>query len=319
MNEKAALHTIFGAGQIGLGLAQSLLAKGLRVRLVRRSPAGQGQPNLEWAIGDATDLVFARAACRGASVVYNCTNPAAYHRWAELLPPLARSIRKAAAHEDARLVVLDNVYMYGPKHQGELRENTPMEPTSDKGKLRKMLSEELFEAHARGEVRATSGRASDYFGLQAVNSVVSNPRNLQRIAAGKRVEVLGDPDRLHSYSYIPDVVEGLTTLGLHPEADGRAWHLPVSFQGSTREFLQGFASCFGHEVVKVRAIPSWLVRSAGVFVPTARALAEMMDQWTADFVVRDEDFCEHFGVVATPSPQAIEATMRALRSESRAA
>ena len=38
--------------------------------------------------------------------------------------------------------------------------------------------------------------------------------------------MLGDPDQPHSYTYIPDIGEGLAVLGEHPDAAGQVWHLP---------------------------------------------------------------------------------------------
>ena len=44
--------------------------------------------------------------------------------------------------------------------------------------------------------------------------------------AGKTASVLGDLDQPHTYSYIPDIGEGLAVLGEHPDAPGEVWHLP---------------------------------------------------------------------------------------------
>src|SRR5271165_6112972 len=104
------LHVIFGAGQIGTLLARELLARGVRVRLVRRGTAGTAAPGLEWARADVTDAAQADTAADGAAVVYDCTNPAQYHRWDELLPPLKRGVLGAAVRAGARLVVLDCLY-----------------------------------------------------------------------------------------------------------------------------------------------------------------------------------------------------------------
>ncbi len=49
------LHVIFGAGQIGTRLAEELLARGHRVRMVRRGQPGRPIPGLEWRRADITD------------------------------------------------------------------------------------------------------------------------------------------------------------------------------------------------------------------------------------------------------------------------
>ena len=73
MNNANALHVIFGTGQIGTRIAQRLVARGHRVRMVSRSakaPAG-----IEAVAGDARDTAFAIEAARGAAVVYDTLNP----------------------------------------------------------------------------------------------------------------------------------------------------------------------------------------------------------------------------------------------------
>jgi hypothetical protein len=55
----------------------------------------------------------ARAAAKGASVIYQCLN-APYPRWPELFPPLQHGVLAAAEGSGALLVSLENLYGYGP-------------------------------------------------------------------------------------------------------------------------------------------------------------------------------------------------------------
>lgn len=307
------LHVIFGAGQIAPLLAQELLARGRRVRMVRRGEPGK-LPGVEWARADATDLAAASGAARGAAVVYDCTNPAHYHRWEELLPPLKRGVREAAARAGARLVVLDCLYMYGRPERAPFDEDAPLNPCSRKGELRAMLARELFEAHARGEVRATSGRASDYFGPNVPTAVLGE-QLAARLAAGKAVRVWGDPDQAHSYSYGPDVARGLAVLGAHPEADGRAWHLPVAWQGTTRGLVEAVAAALG-KPGRISAVPDWLLRALGLVIPVAGAVAEMTYQWKVPYQLDDRRFRAAFGVEPTPADRAVAETAAWISSRS---
>src|SRR5688572_28001702 len=74
----APLHVVLGAGQVGARVADLLLARGDRVRVVRRGEPGAARPGLEWARADLGDPAAAAAACRGAAVLYDCTNPPGY-------------------------------------------------------------------------------------------------------------------------------------------------------------------------------------------------------------------------------------------------
>ncbi|MCC6875775.1 MAG: NAD(P)H-binding protein [Sandaracinaceae bacterium] len=306
-------HVIFGAGQIGPLLAGELIARGKRVRIVRRGAPSTTAPGLEWMRGDVRDEAFAREAARGAAVVYNCVNPSDYSTWARELRPLFRGVMRAARSAGARLVVLDNLYMYGPTKGEPMRESTPMRPSALKSNLRAQLATELFEAHDKGLLTATSGRASDYFGKGTSEMSLLGAPALAKLAAGKSLDVAGDPDLVHAFSYAPDVAKGLAILGTSEESWGRPWHLPVSWQGTTRELVALHARALGARA-KLRVAPKWLLEIAGVFVPTAGALVEMLYQWDAPFVVDDSAFRARFGVEATPPEQAVRETVETFRA-----
>src|SRR5689334_16483219 len=96
MTAGTQLHVVFGAsGGIGQAVARELAAQGKRVRAVNHS----GRADLPSAVAvmraDATDPASARAACEGASVVYNCAN-APYAEWAAKFPPIMAGLIEAA-------------------------------------------------------------------------------------------------------------------------------------------------------------------------------------------------------------------------------
>jgi len=295
---KPQSHAIFGAGQVGHKLAQLLVSRGHHVRLIRRSASGEAAANLTWMRGDAGDRQFADEACRGADVVYNCANPSSYARWDGILQPLCTSIREAAGRAGARLVVLDNLYMYGRPASSPFDESTPMNPCSHKGEIRAQLARELMDAHARGDVRATSGRASDYISPDTMRAIVFNQRLFARLAAGKPVELFGDPDLPRSYNYVGDVARHLAVLGSDPRADGRVWHLPPANHGSTRALVDDFAAALGVNARR-RRVPKWLIRIAGLFSADIRAAREMMYQWEIPYAIDDTAFRNTFGVGAS--------------------
>ena len=158
------MHVIFGAGQVGTPLAMKLIEQGQRVRVVRRSH-GEIAPGAELVPGDALDPGFCARACEGANVVYHCMNPAYESAlWARVVPRTMENLIAAAGGAGARLVVLDNLYMLGRTGGRPMNEDTPMNPCSRKGEIRARAAERLFAAHAKGDVRAVCGRASDYYG-----------------------------------------------------------------------------------------------------------------------------------------------------------
>ncbi len=309
MTERNEVHTIIGAGQVGTQLARLLAAEGHQVRLVRRGAPGDAIPGVTWMQGDATDAAFMDGACAGATTVYNTSNPPDYAGWDGVIQPLYRSIWKAAGRAGARLVQLDNLYMYGRPEVSPFDESTPERPCSKKGEIRKALSDELRAMHERGEVDMVILRASDYFGPETPLSMVLRPENIEVIRKGGTVSLFGDPDQPHGYTYTPDVARALAILGTTDEAaTGRVWFAPTTWTGTSRGMIEAAAEAMGTRV-RVRRIPNFVLRAAGLFMPLMAALAEMVYQFELPYVVDDSDFCETFGVEPTPLDEALAATL----------
>jgi nucleoside-diphosphate-sugar epimerase len=316
----APLHVIAGAGQIGPMVAHRLLARGLRVRMIRRGRFDTILDGVETVAADVSDPAAAAEVMRGASVVYHCANPR-YHRWPAELLPLARGIVAGTAAAGARLVALDNLYMYGVPADGRLTEATPVAPRSKKGALRARAAEEMLAAHARGDAPVAIARAADFFGPGCATSMFGD-RFWTRLLAGRAVEILGDPDQPRSYSYTEDVADGLVALGLAGDAAfGRVWHLPAPPPETTRAWVERFARAVG-VVPRMTRLSRVVLRIAGVFLPEARELPEMLYQWNAPFILDDAQFRAAYGATHTPIDAAVAATVawaRAAHGGARAA
>jgi nucleoside-diphosphate-sugar epimerase len=299
----AELHVVFGAGQVGLPLAERLVVAGKRVRIAKRT-TGHLPPGCELAVGDAADRAFCTEAARGASVVYHCMNPPYDTRiWAETIPRYMDNLIAASARSSARLVVLDNVYMLGQTRGRALDEDTPMNPCSRKGEIRARAAARLFEAHKRGDVVATSGRASDFYGPGGIQTGLGD-FFWPRVLSGKTAYSPFRVDAIHTYHYIPDVAAGLATLGC-AEADvyGRPWMLPCAPAGTLRELVVRLATKLDREV-HLGQVPRWVVNTIAIFSPLFRELAEMLYQWDEPFVIDDRRFRERFHLAPTDVDQA---------------
>jgi nucleoside-diphosphate-sugar epimerase len=318
MGADKKVHVVFGAGQVGMPLAEALAARGHQVRLVRRGSPGQDIANLTWLQGDMTNEAFAVEACRGADVVYHCANPHQLNR-SDLLLPLARAARMAATRNQARLVQLDGLHGYGRPPASNWNEDVPMRPCSQKGELRAQIVRELLEAHQRGDLEGTVGQGSDFFGPGVMAAFIFGERFVSRLAHSNTVEVLGDPDQPHSYSYVTDVVNGLIVLGERDEALGKRWHLPVSWQGTTRGLVDALGKALGTRL-KLRRLPDVALRIGGLIDPVVGAAREMTYGWKMPYVLDDSRFRATFGIEPTPAAEAVSKTAEWLRSmKSRAA
>ena len=107
-----------------------------------------------------------------------------------------------------------------------------------------------------------------------------------RSLAGKSASVLGDPDQPHTYTYIPDIGEGLAVLGEHSEAPGEIWHLPNDPDTkTTRQLVEIIFRDAGRPATKLKTVPTVVLKTMGLFNPTMRELLEMQYLYAEPFVV----------------------------------
>lgn len=305
-------HVVFGAtGGIGGALVAELLRRGKTVRAVSRQ--GDAPEGAERVAADAADAAEAAAAARGAGVVYHCVNPG-YTRWPELLPPISRSILRAAESSGAKLVFADNLYAYGPV-DGPLREDLPATASGRKGRTRVEVAAEMLAAHREGRVRVTIGRASDYYGPGGVTSASGEPV-FGRVLAGKRPQWTGKLDVPHTFHYLPDIARGLITLAEQPEADGEVWHLPAAEPLTAQEFFDLVFEAAGRPTpAKAQIAGPALLAVAGIFSPMLRELRETAYQFRRPFVLDSSKFEGAFGrLEPTPHREAVERTVEWFRS-----
>lgn len=303
------LHVIFGTGAIGLATFDALRRRGRTVRLVDRSGDAPAPRDAEVVTGDAANPDFAVRAARGAAVVYQTMNPP-YHLWSAQFPQLQSSVLAAAEITGARLVSMENVYMYGRPAGRPLTEDRTNNAHTRKGRLRARMAGELLAAHHAGRAEITIGRASDYFGPRGGAQSNLGDRVFPAALAGKTSTVLGDRRQLHTYTYIPDIGEGLAVLGEHPDAPGEIWHLPNDPETrSTQELVDTIYRLAGQRRTRVRTAPTLLLRVMAITNPVVRELLEMQYQFEEPFVVDSSKIRTRLGVTATPLDQAIAETL----------
>jgi nucleoside-diphosphate-sugar epimerase len=301
------LHVVFGTGQVGSALAAHLGGLGLAVRTVSRNRPRALADGVDWRAADVTDPEAAADAAKGASVIYQCLN-APYTQWPERFPPLQRGMLAAAEQTSALLVVLENLYGYGPTGGKPMTEDLPLAATTVKGATRAAMTAELLAAADAGRVRFAIGRASDFFGPGVTQGSTLGERVFGNALAGRRADFIGDPDLPHTYSYVPDIAAGLATLGTDPRAAGQVWHLPGPPTGTTRALLDLVAADVGHRV-GVRTLSKLAVRTLAVVNPMLRGLAEMAYEFDEPFVLDTSKYESAFGAAGTPLAAAIAATV----------
>ncbi|MGG6314348.1 SDR family oxidoreductase [Paenibacillus macerans] len=309
MANKEELHAVVGTGPLGTAVMEELLSRGKKVRMVNRGGHASVPEGVRVVKGDATVRASIMEACDGASVVYHCAK-APYTQWPEKFPPITAGILEAAEAAGAKLVYGDNLYMYGPTHR-LLTEDLPAKAADRKGIIRAQMAGMLLEAHRKGRVRTTIGRASDFYGPGVLESALG-ARVFRAALAGKPAQVLGDIDAPHTYIYIRDFAKGLVTLGEHDEALGQVWHIPGAETLTTREIVDMVYRSLG-KAPKYRVAPKPVLGLLSLVNADMREIKEMLYMFEMPFIVDHGKYEAAFGAKTTPHEEAIRETVEWFR------
>ncbi len=197
-------------------------------------------------------------------MLVNAVNPP-YTQWPELWPPMATAFLSAAEHSGAGLLIVGNLYGYGPV-TAPMTESLPMAPAGIKGGVRATMWRDALEADQEGRLRTVELRASDYFGPGATTGMsYLNQYAIAPAVRGRTARhVRGDVDAPHSWTYLADIARLAVAVA---ETDrtgvdwGRAWHVPTSAPVTMREVAAQVAEIAGVAAHEPRLYP-WLLRKA---------------------------------------------------------
>jgi nucleoside-diphosphate-sugar epimerase len=292
MIQRSPFHLILGDGAVGCCIAQELQARGHSVRL--GSPSGRGARCLDAAPHlqvDALDAAQVLAAAQGASHIYVALGlPYSARVWARQWPQVIANAIAAARAVKAKLIHFDNVYAYTHPLQVPMRESDPMEPSTQKGKVRAEVLAQLREAQQDG-LPVLVARSADFYGPGTSNSMLTRTV-FERHVGGQSAQWIGNPDLLHSFTYVPDAAAATVRLALDTDAYGRAWHLPTADAMSVRALVAiSAAQCGAPRDVAV--MPRAVFWGLSLVWPLLRELKEMLYQNESSYVFDSSAFMQY--------------------------
>lgn len=305
----SAHHVVLGTGAIGRAVMNELVKRGESVRMVNRSGRmDEVLAGVEVTAANLYDPAKVKEVTRGAKVVYQASQPN-YNEWTTKFPALQKSIIDGLTASNVKLVLVENLYMYGDTDGKPQTEDTPRSAHTKKGKVRSEMSNAAFEVHRAGKLRVTSGRGSDFFGPWGLPTAAMGERTFYPLLQGKAAGLVGNIDVSHTHTFVNDFGKVLVILGERDEADGKPWHVPNdSPRISQREMLTMIAQEMGIEP-KFSAMGKAMMWIGGLFIPKAKEQVEMMYEFEKPFIVDSSRFENTFGMKATPMKEAIKETV----------
>jgi nucleoside-diphosphate-sugar epimerase len=318
MTTQTNIHVVLGAsGAAGSAILSALVTRGLEARGVNRSGPGHAAPaGISWRTADVTSPESLGAALEGADVVYMAAQPA-YHRWPQEFPAMMDQVLGAAEAAGARrLVMVDNLYAYGPG-SSPMTEASPQNATDAKGRTRAAMADQLLATHRAGRIEVVIGRASDYFGPDADNSGIT-ALAIEPAAGRGKLRWMGSLNAAHSCAYMPDVARAFVALGTAPDTAGRIWHLPHA-PGVTGAQFHALVNDALPEPRATALVSTRMLRLAAPFHRISRESLPLAYQWTEPFLVDDSAFRARFpDFVSTPMAEAVATTVAHYRQQAGA-
>ena len=307
------MQTILGSGgSIGIPLARELRQYTSQIRLVSRNPVKVNSSD-ELFPADFTDFTQIEKAVAGSDVVYVVVGFEYNIKvWQQLWPPFMRAVLDACITHHAKLVFFDNVYMYAESAVPHMTEDALMQPPSKKGTVRKQLHDMIFEEVGKNNLTALIARSADFYGPGNKNSTLSI-MVAENLLKGKKAQVIGKLDMIHTYTYTPDAGKATALLGNTDEAYNQVWHLPTTSEKlTTRQWIKLIAEELDVEP-KIQIVPLWMLQTMGLFVPVMREFPEMLYQYKNDYVFDSSKFENRFGTKAVAPVDGIRAMIKSLK------
>lgn len=293
------MQTILGAnGTIGKVLARELKNYTNQIRLVSRNPVKVNETD-ELFPADLSNAKMVEKAIEGSAVVYLVVGfEYSIKVWKDKWPKLMRATIDACIKHKAKLVFFDNVYLYDSKAIGNMSEDSPVNPPSRKGLVRKKIAEMLMNEVASGKLTALIARAPDFYGPNNERSFL-NEVVYKNLLKGKRPNWFMHATKRHSFIYTPDAAKATAILGNTPDAYNQIWHLPTDNEALTGvEWIELFNKEM-KTTKKVSVIPLFMLRVLGIFMPLMREMPEMMYQYDRDYLFDSSKFVSRFHFTPT--------------------
>jgi nucleoside-diphosphate-sugar epimerase len=303
------MQTILGAnGTIGSVLAKELINYTDKIRLVSRNPRKVNTTD-ELFPADLTNPSIVDQAIEGSDVVYLVVGLDYNLKvWEERWPVLMKATINACIKYKARLVFFDNVYMYDINAISHMTEESPVNPPSKKGMVRKQIAQMIMDEVKAGRLMALIARSADFYGPDNDKSFV-NEMVYKNFLKGSRANWFVDSDKKHSFTFTPDAAKATALLGNTDDAYNTIWHLPTDKNILTgREFVELFSKEM-KVANKIFVMPVWIIKIVGLFVPVLKEMPEMMYQYDRDYFFDSSKFDKRFKFKTTSYQEGVKQTV----------
>lgn len=310
-------QTILGAGgAIGKVIAKTLPAYTDTIQLVARNPKKVNESDILFK-ADLTDKDQVDAAIAGSDVVY-VTAGLEYKLkvWQQQWPVIIDAVIEACIRHNAKLVFYDNIYMLSADSIPHITEESPMNPPSKKGLVRKYIDTRILESVEKGKLQAIIARSPDFIGPEIEKSMLMN-LVYNNLVKGKKAQWFCNANLVHSEGFTPELGKATAILGNTADAYNQIWNLPTDKPITAKEWIALFAQEM-HAKAGVQVLPGWMIKAIGIFVPVIGEFYEMRYQYYREYYFDSSKYEKRFNYTPISNENAVKETLRLIKNDASA-
>lgn len=257
--------------------------------------------------GDALKKEDIFNACKGANWIFHAIN-VPYPKWSIEHPKIMNHVLLAAKNENAKFIMIDNVYAYGRSNGKKVTEQTSKHPHTKKGKIRLQLEKMVKES----KVKYLFAHFPDYYGPNAVNTTLHF--TLKPIIQNKSALFVGPLHIPREYVYTPDGAKAAVELALRNDTYNEHWNIPGTKVITGHEIIRIVRELTGFQK-KVRKVTKNMIALLGIFNQDMREVYEMMYLTEEPVVLSGQKYEKRIGALPnTPYEVGLMETIQYMKN-----
>jgi nucleoside-diphosphate-sugar epimerase len=296
------------AGRFGRVAAAAFAQAGWRVIAQVRRPG-----LVAWPVG-VQEIAAGAPVAGPLHVLVHAANPP-YTDWSTHALPLAQDAMALAQRHDALFMLPGNIYNVGSPMPALIGAETPMRPTTRKGRVREAIEGALRD---RAGLRSATIRAGDFFGGAGTGSWF-DITVVKSLRAGKLVYP-GPLNAPHAWAYLPDLAQAFVAVAAQHRSLRGHHHLPFAGHhvtgGALLAAIEQAAQTLGLQPSRPwrrGGMPWGLIRTLSPLVPMWREISEIAYLWHEPHALDGAALRALVGELPhTPLPTALRQAVRDL-------
>ncbi|WP_107926104.1 SDR family NAD(P)-dependent oxidoreductase [Lysinibacillus parviboronicapiens] len=295
------------SGGMGYALVNELAARGIEVVAFARGKEKlvalfQQQPNVTIYSGDVFNVEQLEKASLGVEVIFHAIS-FPYQEWEEKHMRCLNILIRVAQAQQAKIVLVDNIYAYGEPTTSVVTEDTTKDPQTKKGKIRLAMERTLMDSN----IPSLIVHLPDLYGPNAENTILYGM--LKSVVKDKKANYVGNMQVAREFLYTFDGAKAMVELALRTDTYNQNWHVPAVHTITGEQLVSILRDITGYKR-EVRSVSKAMIGLLAIFSPFMKEMKEMMYLTEQPVILSGEKYEKAIGTLPqTPYKKGLQETL----------